>query len=109
MHVDSTVVMLTFAVSIAAALLCSLPAIFQLVMRRMRADLRDALQERGGSQGALPGQNRLRSVLVVFELAMALVMLVGAGLMVNTFQRLLDRYQGFDPKNLLTMQVSLPA
>ncbi|MGH9585079.1 MAG: FtsX-like permease family protein, partial [Bryobacteraceae bacterium] len=107
MRVDATVVLLTIAASLVAGVLCSLPAI-QLVMRRMRTDLRGVLQERGGNQSALPAQNRMRSALVVFQLAMALVLLTGAGLMVNTFQRLLNRYQGFDQKNLLTMQVSLP-
>ena len=108
MHVDSTVVMLTMSASVVAGLLCSLPAIYQLVLRRMGMDLNDALQERGTNRSAIPSQNRVRSALVVFELALALVLLVGAGLMVSTFKRLLDVYQGFDPKNVLTMQVSLP-
>jgi predicted permease len=109
MRVDSTVVILTLAASLAAGVLCSLPAIFQLVLRGMRRDLSDVLQQRGDSQSALPAQNRVRSGLVILELALALVLLVGAGMMVKTFQRLLDVYQGFDPRNLLTMQVSLPA
>jgi putative ABC transport system permease protein len=107
MHVDSTAILLTFLVSLLAGLLCSLPAIAQVVHRKMRADLNDVLRGRGGS--ASPARNRLRSALIVFELAMALVLLVGAGLMVQTFNRLLYLNQGFDPKNVLTMQISLPA
>jgi predicted permease len=45
----------------------------------------------------------------VSELALALVLLIGAGLMVGTFHRLLDLKQGFDPKNVLSARVSLPA
>ncbi len=108
MHVDSTVVLLTIVVSVLTGILCSLPAMFQLLYGRMGADLSDALRERGGSSSAASPRNRLRTLLIVSELAIALVLLVGAGLMVKTFERLLDRDQGFNPKNLLTMQVSLP-
>ncbi|HEY3938688.1 MAG TPA: ABC transporter permease [Bryobacteraceae bacterium] len=106
MQVDSTVVVLTLVVSLLAGLLCSAPAIAQVVHRKMRADLNDVLRGRGGSS---PARSRLRSVLTVFELAIALVLLVGAGLMVKTFDRLLYLNQGFDPTNVLTMKVSLPA
>ena len=109
MHVDSTVVLATMAAALIAGILCSLPAISQLVNRKMRADLNDVLRGRGGSAGATPARNRLRMSLVVFELTLALVLLVGAGLMVKTFEHLLYLNQGFDTKNLLTMQVSLPA
>ncbi len=108
MRVDSTVVALTLAASLVAGMLCSLPAVIQLAVRGMRRDLNNALQQRGDTQSAIPAQNRMRSGLVVLELALALVLLVGAGMMVKTFRRLIDVYQGFDPKNLLTMQVTLP-
>lgn len=109
MRVDSTVVLFTLAASLLAGVLCSLPAIFQLAVRGMRRDLNDVLQQRSDSHSALPAENRVRAGLVVLELVLALVLLVGAGMMVQTFERLVDVYQGFDPKNVLTMQVSLPA
>ncbi len=109
MHVDSTVVLFTIGLSVIAGILCSLPALFQLLYRRMGADLSDALRERGGSSNAAAPRNRIRTVLIVSELALALVLLVGAGLMVKTFEHLIDRDRGFDPRNLLTLQVSLPA
>lgn len=109
MHVDTTVILFTIGVSFLAGLLCSLPAIGQVVVRRMRADLHNSLRGRGGAQGSTPSHNALRTALIVFELALALVLLVGAGFMVKTFERLLNVNQGFDPKNLLTMGVSLPA
>ena len=108
MHVDSTVVLLTIAVSLLAGLLSSAPAISQSVYQKMRSDLNDSLRGRGTGNSS-PVRNRLRSGLIVVELALALVLLVGAGLMVKTFERLLHIDQGFDPRNLLTMQVSLPA
>ncbi|MBV8807316.1 MAG: ABC transporter permease [Acidobacteriaceae bacterium] len=109
MHVDSTVVVLTVVASLIAGILCGLPMISQVVNRRMCADLNDVLRGRGGSTSTTPARNRLRTALVIFELTLALVLLVGAGLMVKTFDRLLYLNQGFDSKNLLTMQVSLPA
>lgn len=109
MHVDTTVVLLTIGLSLLAGILCSLPAMFQLLYGRVGADLSDALRERGGSTSAASPRNRLRTLLIISELAIALVLLVGAGLMVKTFERLVDRDQGFNPKNLLTMQVTLPA
>ncbi len=109
MHVDATVVLLTMGVSFLAGVLCSLPAIGQVVIRRMRADLHNSLRGRGGAHASAPGRDALRTGLIVFELALALVLLVGAGFMVKTFEHLLNIKQGFDPKNLLTMGVSLPA
>jgi putative ABC transport system permease protein len=75
----------------------------------MTSDLSEALRERSsGNSGSAAGSG-VRTTLIVFELVLALVLLVGAGLMVQTFESLLNRYQGFDPRNLLTMQVSLPS
>src|ERR1035438_8349608 len=50
----------------------------------------------------------MRSALVTAEVAMALILLVGAGLMVETFNHLLTANPGYNPKNLLTMQIALP-
>lgn len=106
--VDRTVVLLTVGISLIAGLLCSLPALFQLLARGMRTNLADALRERGHDGAATVGNRRMQGALVTFELTVALVLLVGAGLMESTFLNLLHRYQGFDPKNVLTMQISLP-
>ncbi|MBV9266295.1 MAG: ABC transporter permease [Acidobacteriaceae bacterium] len=109
MRIDTTVTLLTVAVSVLAGVLCSLPAILQHLFRSMRADLSDVLRER--SAAALTGASRslTRSALVVFEMVCALVLLISAGLMVQTFHALLDRYQGYDPKSVMTLQLNLPA
>ncbi len=72
------------------------------------ASLTDALKE-GGRSGSAARGNRTRSAFVVVEVALALVLLVGAGLLVRSFVRLLDQNPGFDPTRTVTMRISLPA
>ncbi|HXW55172.1 MAG TPA: ABC transporter permease [Candidatus Cybelea sp.] len=72
-----------------------------------KPDLSDALKE-GGRGGSGRASHRLRAVLVVGEVAAALVLLVGAGLLVKGFYALLSANEEFDPQNLLTMQIALP-
>lgn len=65
---------------------------------------------KGGGRGSaeVPGRRRLRDLLVITEFALALPLLVGAGLMINSFMRLQQVDPGFDPDHLLTVQVPLP-
>jgi len=71
-----------------------------------KPNLNNALKE-GGRQ-ASGGSHRLRSSLVVFEVAVSLVLLVGAGLAFRSFLALLKTSPGFDPDNLMTMSLVLP-
>jgi predicted permease len=73
----------------------------------LRANLNDPLKE-GGRSAATGGHNRLRQVLVASEVALALVVLSGAGLMIKSMTRLLSVDPGLNPKNLLTLGVSVP-
>jgi putative ABC transport system permease protein len=109
MHIDARVLVFTLAASLAAGVLCGLPAIWQLLRRTTSLDLNVLLKEGGRSSSAGPARGRLQNALVVTEVALALVLLVGAALMVKTFQRMLTFNAGFNSKNLLTAEVSLPA
>jgi putative ABC transport system permease protein len=80
----------------------SLPA-FQAA----RPDLTETLKESGRASSAGLRHNRARSLLVIAEVAVALVMLTGAGLMVRSFAQLHAVNPGFDPENVLTVQLSL--
>lgn len=72
-----------------------------------RADLSAALKAGGGRSGTSLRQSRIRSLLVISEMALALVLLVGAALLVRTFWALRAVDPGFDAHNVLTMRMSL--
>ncbi len=73
-----------------------------------RTDLNETLKE--GGKAAMSGgrSHRLRNLFVIAEVAMALVLLIGAGLLIKSFARLQSVNPGFNSKNLLTVRVSLP-
>jgi putative ABC transport system permease protein len=73
-----------------------------------KTDLNESLKEGGLSTTTESGRRRLRNALVVSEMALALVLLTGAGLLVRTFLRLADVDLGIDPANVVTMGLRLP-
>ena len=73
----------------------------------LRADVNEPLKE-GGRSASTGGRNRLRHVLVASEVALAMVVLSGAGLMIKSMMRLLGVDPGLNPKNVLTMTMSVP-
>jgi putative ABC transport system permease protein len=100
--ISPAVLLFTFGVSVLTGVLAGLVPAF----RASRPDLQDALKQaaRGGGSGIRQG---VRRALVVMEVAMALVLLVGAGLMINSYARLMSVDMGFRPDNLLTMEINL--
>ena len=104
MQLDGGVLLFTSVISIGVALAFGLlPA-----LHASKQDLRDNMQESSGST-ASPYARRLLSGLVVIEVALALVLLVGAGLMTRSFTKLLQVNPGFDSSNLIAARVLLPS
>jgi len=73
-----------------------------------RTNLNESLKAGGASSSADTGRRRLRNGLVISEIALALVLLCGAGLLVRTFMRLMQVDLGIDPTNVVTMGIDLP-
>ena len=101
--IDATVLGFTLIVSLVTGLLFGLIPAFQSSLPTQS----DALKEGGrhGSEGA--NRNRTRNLLVVLESAVAVVLLIGAGLFIRSFHRLQGVSPGFDSRNVLTMQITL--
>ncbi|MGB2987852.1 MAG: ABC transporter permease [Phycisphaerae bacterium] len=72
-----------------------------------RTNLHESVKQ-GTRRVTASGGHRLRSALVVSEIAIALVLLIGAGLLMRSFQRLLTADLGFDPRDMLTFRMSVP-
>lgn len=102
--IDHWVLGFTLAISVLTAVLFGLvPA-----LQASRPNLSDTLKAGGrGSETGL-GQGHLRDGIVVAETALALSLLVGAGLLIRSFVRLTSVEPGFNPQNVLTMNISLP-
>jgi putative ABC transport system permease protein len=102
--IDATVLGFTLLISLVTGILFGLAPAF----RTMRVNLNDSLKDgiRGGGESAL--RNRTRSFLVVFESAVAVMLLIGAGLLVRSLIALQQVDPGFDANNVMTMRVEIP-
>jgi putative ABC transport system permease protein len=102
--IDGQVLLFTTAVAVTTGLLFGLAPALQSARPNLNETLRDA-----GARGASAGRSRqrLRSTLVVGEVALSLVLLVGAALLIRSFLGMQNVKPGFDPSNLLTMRVTL--
>lgn len=100
--IDVRVLGFTLVVSfLAGTLFGLLPA-----LHASRTGLIACIKE--GAQSSAPGSRRLRNILVASEVALAVVLLAGVGLLIRSFARLLGVDPGFRPANVLTMELNLP-
>jgi predicted permease len=99
---DTRVLLFTLAISLLAGILFGLaPA-----LKMSPANLQETLKE--GGRGLSATRHRAQSVFIVAEMAMALVLLAGSGLMIRSLTRLWNVDPGFNPRNVLTVGLSLP-
>ena len=102
-NVDVAVLLVTAVVAVVTGILFGLvPA-----LASVKPELTDALNE--GGRGATAGtrRNRIRNSLVAAEIALALVLLIGAGLLMKSYVRVQSVSPGFNPRNVLTMEIAL--
>jgi putative ABC transport system permease protein len=102
--VDSAVLVFTLAVSVATGLIFGLAPAIHASNPNLQETLKDAA--RGATASA--ARNRLRSLLVVSEFALALMLLISAALLVRSFWQLNNVDPGFNPQNVLTVRLWLP-
>lgn len=103
--IDRAVLLFTLAISLLAGVLFGLIPVFKYA----RADLTPALKEGGRTFSEGKERHRARNVLVVGQVALALVLLISSGLMIRTFQALRRVQPGFvRPDEVLTLRISIP-
>ena len=103
LSIDWRVLAFTLGVSLVTGVLFGLAPAFDALRLNLNDAMRDGTRATAGSS-----RGRLRDVLVVSEIALALVLLVGAGLLLRTLNRLMSVRLGFETENVLTARVSLP-
>jgi putative ABC transport system permease protein len=102
-ELDRSVLAFTLAISVLTGLVFGIfPA-----LRTARVDLREKLNEASRGSTAGPGQHRVRGLLVAAEIAVAMLLLVGSGLLLRSFARLQDVTPGFRPDHLLVADIPL--
>jgi putative ABC transport system permease protein len=102
--IDGQVLAFTCLISLASGIVFGVvPAV-----QSGRGNLNETLKEGGRTAADGQGRSRARSVLVIAEVALSLVLLVGGGLMLKSFRRLQAVNPGVNPNNALTMQITLP-
>jgi putative ABC transport system permease protein len=106
--IDAKVLAFTFVISLVTGVVFGLvPA-----LRASRLDLNDVLREGGrtgvGTSAFGLSHQKLRKLLIAAEIALSLVLLIGAGLLVRSYERITSANPGFDPTNVLSLRVALP-
>ena len=101
--IDGPVLAFTFGASLLTGVFFGIAPVLQSA----KTNLTETLKE--GERNSSPSHNRAGKLLVISEVALTLVLLVGAGLLVKSFWRLSQVDPGFDPQNVLAMQISINA
>jgi putative ABC transport system permease protein len=101
---DASVLGFTTLIALATGIFFGIAPALQI----SKTELTQTLKEGGRTSGDGAQRNRVRNVLVVSEVAIALMLLVGAGLLINSFTRLQKVNPGFDTNNVLSFRIGLP-
>ena len=104
LHIDASVLMFTLAISVVTGIVFGLAPALQ----SLHVDLNEALKQGGGRTSLSAGHRRLQSAMIISEVALAMVLLVGAGLLIKTFAKLSDQYAMLRADSVLSLRTLLP-
>jgi predicted permease len=104
-QVNGAVLLFTFGIAVLTGIVFGMAPALQLA----KTDVRDAMQDTGRGFAGSTRAGKTRSALIVVEVALTMVLLVGAGVAIRGFLALTATRLGFDPSNVLTVQMNLPA
>jgi putative ABC transport system permease protein len=102
--IDAKVLLYTFGISVLTALIFGIVPALQAT----KTDLNESLKAGGARSGSGAGATKFRSAMVILEMAFALILLVGAGLLIQTIYRLQNLDLGFQPSNVVRLRTELP-
>jgi len=104
LHIDASVLMFTLGLSVVTGIVFGLAPALQ----SLHVDLNEALKQGGGRTSLSAGHRRLQSAMIIGEVALAMVLLVGAGLLIKTFAKLSDQYAMLRADSVLSLRTLLP-
>jgi putative ABC transport system permease protein len=104
LKIDTTVLVFTLMLAVITGIVFGLAPALQT----SRVDLNEALKQGGGRTGLSAGHRRLQNAMIVGEVALAMVLLIGAGLLIKTFSRLHDQYSSLRAESVLALRTQLP-
>ncbi len=105
--IDGRVLLFTLVLCIFAGIFFGLAPALRVSRIDLNSTLKDAGRGSAGTSAVWGRGNNLRRLLVISELALSVVLLIGAGLLIRSFARLQDVAPGFNPKNVLTFELAL--
>jgi predicted permease len=105
--IDRTALLFTFLVSLFSGALFGLAPALRISRLDLSATLKDASRGSAGTSSVWGGGNHLRRLLAIAELALSVMLLIGAGLLVRSFARLQNVSPGFNARNVLTLELTL--
>jgi predicted permease len=106
-HIDGLVLAFTLLLSLLSGVLFGLAPAWRVSRLDLQTTLKDAGRGAAGSNAVWSRGRNLRKLLVISELALSVVLLIGAGLLIRSFSRLQRVDPGFDSKNLLTFELTM--
>src|SRR2546423_12339 len=104
LRIDLLVLVFTLALSVITGMALALA----LALQPLKVDLNETLKQAGGRTNLSVGHRRLQNAMIVGEVALAMVLLVGAGLLIKTFAHLSDQYASLHAESVLAVRTQLP-